>query len=833
MNQLGGTLRPLRSRDQDAAVKLWIHLRTLLFLAGLALLVIVIPVAQRLPVDRDLARMLPPGDPDREGWEEFRRIFGDHDMVLVAYRDEHLFSPDGRGMQRLAKVANRLRELRGVKDVWSLDQLMGELIALRSPLTERVRELFENYTHNAAGDTAGIMVLLDAQASTGQPYHGVLDRIEAMARSLRDGVVVGPPVLTEWGFRLIRQDGWRVALTAGLLLAGVIVICSGNIRWVILAGAVVVTAVASAKAMFVVLGRSGSLIDSTLFAVVTVIAVATLMHVVVRFEGYRLGRQDPETALANTVRDLAWPIVLALLTDAVGFSALMVSRVTPVREFALITVIAVVWICLALILFSPAIILWPHQVPRFVRHVRRVPTRGLGRADTGRILTGSKSARILRRVLFSLLRISLRRPGKMVAIILGIFLFGITGWLRTVYETDFTRNFHKRSALVVGYEKLERELGGAGIWDIALPAPASLTKDYLQAVQWLESRLRNEVRLPGQGESTPPLTKVLSLADIFAVWGESDRKFPFQEWMGEWGLRLLRMRMPGLYEALYTADPEVPDHHWFRIVLRSRERQAGSARHQIVRQVRQLVQEEWPNIAAHVPALAQQPLPASTQAPGELATLTSESAMPTQTHFRPLITGYYVISTRLVEGLVADQRWSLLIAICGMAVIFVGAFRNLWWAATAVLTNAMPILLVLGILGWSGVRVNLGSAMMAAVALGLGVDGSIHYLTAYRHALRSSCGPLRALSRAQRVVGMATIYATVALVLGFLSMIRSDFLPTVHFGVLLGVTMLGGLLANLTILPACIALGRCGQDRLKKRTPSSSNLLHFFRSNVL
>lgn len=818
MNPLGGNLKAGESCGRNHAVRFWIRFRAAFFLVGFSILVVGIPIAQRLPVDRDLARMLPCGDPDRESWEEFSRIFGRADVVLIAYRDDQLFSADGRGIRRLAEMADRLRRIPGVKDVWSLDQLMGELIALESPLTKQIRKLFENYTHNAAGNTAGLMVLLEPEVSTARPHLGTFEQIEAVARAQPEGVMIGPPVLTEWGFRMIQRDGRRVALTAGLLLAGVIVICSGRIRWVVLAGSVVMLAVASARASFVAVGRSGSLIDSTLFAVVTVIGVATLMHWVVRFEGYRLGGQGPETALANTVRDLAWPIVLALLTDAVGFSALMVSRVTPVREFALITMAAVMWILLGLIFFSPAIILWRGEVPRFVRHLSHVSARGLRRAGTGRIPAGPKIAQILRRVLFSLLKISLRQPGKMLAISAGIFLFGITGWLRTVYETDFTRNFHKRSELVVGYEKLERELGGAGVWDIALPAPASLTSDYLEAVQRLEARLRNEVRLPGMSASTPALTKVLSLADIYTALGGPDQKFPLQKWMGEWGLRVLSARMPGLYEALYRADPDMPGHHWFRIVLRSQERQAGSARREIIRQVRQIVDEEWPKIAPHVPTVAQPPSHRGTTGGGRLETLEKESQIPGHGRFKPLITGYYVITTRLVEGFLADQRWSLLIAVCGMAVIFTGAFGSLLWAAVALITNALPILFVLGILGWSGVRVNLGSAMMAAVALGLGVDGSIHYLTIYRRALRTGCGPLRALCRAQGLVGMATVYATAALVIGFLSMLRSDFLPTVHFGVLLSVTMLGGLLTNTTILPACLGLLLYRQRQINRRT---------------
>lgn len=63
-------------------------------------------------------------------------------------------------------------------------------------------------------------------------------------------------------------------------------------------------------------------------------------------------------------------------------------------------------------------------------------------------------------------------------------------------ETDFTKNFYASSPLVQGYQVVERELGGAGVWDIMLPAPLSITSEYLDEVLELERQLHRIARIP-------------------------------------------------------------------------------------------------------------------------------------------------------------------------------------------------------------------------------------------------------------------------------------------------------------------------------------------------
>jgi predicted RND superfamily exporter protein len=109
----------------------------------------------------------------------------------------------------------------------------------------------------------------------------------------------------------------------------------------------------------------------------------------------------------------------------------------------------------------------------------------------------------------------------------------------------------------------------------------------------------------------------------------------------------------------------------------------------------------------------------------------------------------------------------------------------------------------------------MGAVMIAAVSVGLSIDGSIHYLLRARretipdHLQQDASGAQSRwdwqLRGAQRSTGLALTVATVALVFGFLSLSVSDFRPTETFGRLVSLTMLGGLAGNLVILPILVA----------------------------
>ncbi|MEI7701481.1 MAG: hypothetical protein WCK86_16905, partial [Planctomycetia bacterium] len=109
-----------------------------------------------------------------------------------------------------------------------------------------------------------------------------------------------------------------------------------------------------------------------------------------------------------------------------------------------------------------------------------------------------------------------------------------------------------------------------------------------------------------------------------------------------------------------------------------------------------------------------------------------------------------------------------------------------------------PIAIVTGSLGLLNIPVNIGTAMIASVSMGF--TCSVHYIAVFQKALPDH-GISGALSKAQAEVGKAVILAHIALVAGFLVLTFSEFIPLVYFGALLSLSMVGGLISDLVMLP--------------------------------
>ena len=125
-------------------------------------------------------------------------------------------------------------------------------------------------------------------------------------------------------------------------------------------------------------------------------------------------------------------------------------------------------------------------------------------------------------------------------------------------------------------------------------------------------------------------------------------------------------------------------------------------------------------------------------------------------------------------------------------------------AAVAMIPNLLPVVFCLGAMGWSGIPVNLTTALMLSVTFGIAVDDTLHYLWRFREALADSGDYRVAMVTTHAGVGRACVFTTVVIAGGFWILVLSEFLPTAYFGGLVGFTMLATLAADLVLLPALL-----------------------------
>jgi predicted RND superfamily exporter protein len=714
--------------------------------------------ARSLDFDRSIENMFAPGDPILVPYERLKRTFGGNEIVLAVYEDERLLAPDGRGIERLARVSAELKAVAGVKDVISLDQPLGrQIVDETNVLAAPLRHLLEGYTHSADGGVAAVVCILRPQAEGVVPRQQTIDRLREIAGTLPSGMIAGEPVLVTDGFRYVEEDGRRLGLWTMALVSLVILASFRSLRWVLVSVAVVQLALLLTQGL---LGWSGlrlSMVSSMLAAIVTVVGVGPVVHVIVRFREARLDGIPAREALARTGGLLAAPIFWSIATTAGGFASLMVADVGPVRDFGLMMSVGAIAVLATVVLVVPGLAL----AGRFDPDPRRAWGEHILEDGLNRLATAAR-----------------RRPAAFALLILLASAAAIAGTARLQVETDFTRNFRPNSPIVRSYDFVETRLGGAGMWDVVVPAPAPLDWDYLKRVRRLEERLRSEVAVPApDGEPAPALTKVLSLADIVVAGSPIDLDLVplavLQNVALRRGLKEVETRMPVLMEILYGRDPDEPGRCYLRIMLRARERQPSDHKRAIIEQVQRISREEFPP-AAHQPGAE--------------------------------ATGFFVLLNQLIDSVLRDQWTTFGVATAAVGLMMLVALRGPLLALISLVPNSVPILVLMGLMGWAGVKVNMGAAMIAAVSIGLSIDSSIHYITSFRRARDAGLSLDESLRAVHQGAGRAMCFSVVALIAGFASLATSPFVPTIYFGTLVSLSMLGGLAGNLVVLPVLLRL---------------------------
>ncbi len=166
-------------------------------------------------------------------------------------------------------------------------------------------------------------------------------------------------------------------------------------------------------------------------------------------------------------------------------------------------------------------------------------------------------------------------------------------------------------------------------------------------------------------------------------------------------------------------------------------------------------------------------------------------------------------SNRLVNNLLRSFIPSLVTIMITLYLFF----RSGWLLLAALVPNLVPMAWTAGLMGWAGIDLSIGTAMVATVVIGLVVDNTTHFLHRYHLERHGHTRP--ALLRAALGVGPAMIISTVVLTLGFWVGVFSSFLPSVFFSLMTGVTLLGALLCDLLVLPSWMLL----LDRLRPVRP--------------
>lgn len=148
----------------------------------------------------------------------------------------------------------------------------------------------------------------------------------------------------------------------------------------------------------------------------------------------------------------------------------------------------------------------------------------------------------------------------------------------------------------------------------------------------------------------------------------------------------------------------------------------------------------------------------------------------------------------------------LLMAILIVSLLMGLLYKNLKMVLIALVPNILPLLFLAAILGYVGIDLKVSTAIIFTIAFGIAVDDTIHFMSKFKLELNKGKSHLYALKRTYLSTGRAIILTTLIICAGFLLLLFSDFLGTFYIGLLISLTLVFALLADLVLLPALILL---------------------------
>jgi hypothetical protein len=173
--------------------------------------------------------------------------------------------------------------------------------------------------------------------------------------------------------------------------------------------------------------------------------------------------------------------------------------------------------------------------------------------------------------------------------------------------------------------------------------------------------------------------------------------------------------------------------------------------------------------------------------------------------YRVELAGGLVLADRFVSQL-RDTQWrSFGSAFAIVAATLAFVLRDSpGLLVRAIAANVLPVLALVGLMGWAGVGIDPATAMVGAILLVLADDETIHLTLAYRDGRRAGHSPTEALALAIHAVGEPLLVTGLCLAAGFSVLLFSEWGGLVGFGLMasLGVALL--LAGGLLFLPASL-----------------------------
>jgi predicted RND superfamily exporter protein len=168
--------------------------------------------------------------------------------------------------------------------------------------------------------------------------------------------------------------------------------------------------------------------------------------------------------------------------------------------------------------------------------------------------------------------------------------------------------------------------------------------------------------------------------------------------------------------------------------------------------------------------------------------------------------GVAMVEASLNTLVVQSQLISVIVSLLLVFIIISVSHRSPALGVVGIAPLSISILINFAVMGFLGIKLNIGTAMVASVSVGIGIDYTIHFLEAYKREYLASGGKGDFLRMAYATSGKAILINAASVGAGFAVLLFSRFNMLADLGFLIALTMGTSAIVSLTVIPVLLSL---------------------------
>ncbi|TQV87502.1 efflux RND transporter permease subunit [Aliikangiella coralliicola] len=611
------------------------------------------------------------------------------------------------------------------------------------------------------------------------------ERVITQIRNLKTGYqdvgtiyLGGIPMIAYDMIDYVKSDLVIFGLGVFVLLVAIQAFIFRRARWIIITlGCCTITAVTSIGILGV-LDWPVTVISSNFVALLLIITMSLVIHLIVRFR--QVERDFREMSyndkILETISSMFTPCAYTSLTTIVAFGSLMVSDIRPVIDFGKMMIMGVS------LAFVIAFLMFP-----LLMKLRK--KSGLDkRKESGFFTFTNQLAKITDKW---------RWQVASVAVLMSV----ASAWGISYLSVDnrFIDYFKSNTEIHQGMKVIDTELGGTTPLEIIIERSAieedfAFIEEESEEDEWEDEfeagESESDVADAAKEDETPrlwmtshgidKLHRIQNFLESISVTGKTlslaaglqiVEQINGNERLSDFELALLQKKIPEDLREQVLSPFYDRENDEVRFLIRVKESDPELDRNQLLADISDFFVNEM--------KFSKQDF-----------------------HF----TGMLILYNNMLESLFKSQILTLGVVFGIILLMFIILFRSITLALLGMFPNLVGACFVLGLMGWSGIPLDMMTITIAAISIGIAVDNTIHYIHRFKMEYARLGDYTKAMYACHDTIARAMYFTSITIIAGFSVLVLSNFMPSIYFGVFTSLAMFIALLANLTLLPVLLLL---------------------------